>query len=83
MFSQKQEEPGEWAALPAEPFDRDPTDVLPETPAADPLTLGWGATTAGSIAVSLPADSIGSVSIGSGSIGSGSAAPASVPIPDP
>ena len=40
MFSQKQEEPGEWAALPAEPFDRDEADVLPEVPVADPLGLG-------------------------------------------
>ena len=70
MFSQKQEEPGEWAALPAEPFDRDPTDVLPEPPAADPLALGLGVTTAGSIAVTVPA----------GSVGSGSVA---IPMPDP
>ena len=45
MFSQKQEEPGEWAALPAEPFDRDEADVLPEAPVADPLGLGLAAPT--------------------------------------
>lgn len=37
IFTQKAEEPGEWAALPAEPFDRDEADLLPESPATDPL----------------------------------------------
>lgn len=79
MFTQKPEEPSEWAALPGELFDRDEADLLPEAPTADPFGLGIGATSAASIAVPV-----------TGVIGSGSLAaepivvpvPESVPVPD-
>lgn len=69
MFSQKQEDPGEWAALPAEPYDRDDADLLPEQSTADPFGLGFGA---GGVSVSVEVTGAG-----------GSAAVSSVAIPMP
>lgn len=42
LFSQKQQEPGAWAALPGEPLDEDHVDHLDEVPNADLMDLGLG-----------------------------------------
>jgi len=55
MFTQKPEEPSEWAALPGELFDRDEADLLPEQPTADPFGLGLGTpTSATTVAIPMP-----------------------------
>ncbi|MBS1907529.1 MAG: hypothetical protein JST33_13380 [Actinobacteria bacterium] len=65
MFTQKPEEKGEWAALPAEPFERDGIELLPDPPVADPLGRGVGTPIGPSITISLTgaSESVGSVSI--------------------
>lgn len=67
MFTQKPEEPEEWAGLPSEPFDReDPTD-LPAPPTTDPFGLGLGVGAgSGGISVPIVPGVIGSDSGGSG-----------------
>lgn len=43
LFSQKQQEPGAWAALPGEPLDEQATERLDEAPAMDLMDIGIGA----------------------------------------
>ncbi|BDZ39739.1 hypothetical protein [Microbacterium suwonense] len=42
LFSQKQQEPSAWAALPGEPLDEDHVEHLDEVPNTDPMDLGLG-----------------------------------------
>ncbi|MDQ4215047.1 hypothetical protein [Microbacterium capsulatum] len=60
MFTQKPEEPTEWAGLPSEPFDRDEATDLPEQPATDPFGLGLGG---GGVSIPVVSGAGGSVSI--------------------
>lgn len=57
MFTQRPEEPTEWAGLPSEPLDRDESTDLPEQPAADPFDIGLGAG-GGGIGLPIPATPI-------------------------
>lgn len=43
LFSQKQQEPSTWAALPGEPLDEDHVEHLDEVPNSDLLDIGLGA----------------------------------------
>lgn len=43
LFSQKQQEPSTWAALPGEPLDEAKNSRLEEVPNADLLDIGLGA----------------------------------------
>jgi len=44
LFSQKQQEPSAWAALPGEPLeDNDPAERLDEAPSLDLMDIGVGA----------------------------------------
>ncbi|MDT0156005.1 hypothetical protein Q9R19_00025 [Microbacterium sp. ARD32] len=43
LFSQKQQEPGAWAALPGEPLDEEKNERLDDAPALDLMGLGLGA----------------------------------------
>lgn len=45
LFTQKQQEPSTWAALPGEPLDRNPNEQLEEAPPVDLLGLGSTAST--------------------------------------
>ncbi|MGN8026583.1 hypothetical protein [Microbacterium sp. 22242] len=69
MFTQKPEEPTEWAGLPSEPLDRDEATDLPEPPALDPFGLGLGTGT--NVVIPVRPDAIGSGS------------PVSIPVPPP
>ncbi|GAA3933590.1 hypothetical protein [Microbacterium soli] len=44
LFSQKQQDPAAWAALPGEPLDEDKVEHLDEAPTVDLLGLGLGTT---------------------------------------
>ena len=68
MFSQKQEEPEDWAGLPSEPYDRDDSTDLPER-LADPFGLGLRGAPGASVVVPVT--------------GSGSIASVSIPVPVP
>lgn len=66
MFTQKPEEPGEWAGLPSEPYERDEATDLLERPATDPFGLGLGsAAGGGGISVPIVPGTIGAGEIGS------------------
>lgn len=43
LFSQKQEDPGAWAALPGEPLDEQTNERLDEAPGMDLMDIGLGA----------------------------------------
>lgn len=43
LFSQKQQEPSTWAALPGEPLDEAKNERLEEVPNADLMDIGLGA----------------------------------------
>ncbi|MFC7788151.1 hypothetical protein ACU045_04125 [Microbacterium sp. MAHUQ-60] len=43
LFSQKQQEPGAWAALPGEPLEEHANERLDEVPGADLMDVGLGA----------------------------------------
>jgi hypothetical protein len=43
LFSQKQQDPGAWAALPGEPLDEQANERLDEVPTVDMTDIGLGA----------------------------------------
>ena len=43
LFSQKQQEPGAWAALPGEPLEEKANERLDEVPTIDMTDIGLGA----------------------------------------
>lgn len=43
LFSQKQQEPSAWAALPGEPLDEEKNERLDEAPSMDLMDIGLGA----------------------------------------
>ncbi|GGF43653.1 hypothetical protein GCM10010922_18980 [Microbacterium sorbitolivorans] len=45
LFQQRPEEQNEWAAIPGEPLDKDPSDFLPPAPPSDLLGLGGSSVT--------------------------------------
>lgn len=56
MFTQKPDEPTEWAGLPSEPYGRDDATDLLDAPAADPLGLGIGPLTNSVSIAAIPAE---------------------------
>lgn len=45
LFQQRPEEHNEWAAIPGEPLDEDPSDFLPPAPPSDLFGLGGASVT--------------------------------------
>lgn len=54
MFTQKPEEPSEWAGLPSEPWDRDEATDLLAPLATDPLGVGLGLGPGVSVSIQVP-----------------------------
>lgn len=70
LFSQKQQDPAAWAALPGEPLDEtNPNERLDEAPPVDLLGLGLGGT---STVITIP----GAASEASGAVSDGDEADA-------